>query len=98
MTFYLDNVFSCTQALLKLVSGWVPRHVVGAVLVSLPAISVFSHLAGSPQLASSPHLSIQVREKRPGDFSYCCIPFYVLYSSLPLHVSYFIINEIYLEI
>ncbi|XP_053347645.1 adenylate cyclase type 9 [Clarias gariepinus] len=45
MTFYLDRVFSCTKSLLKLVSGWVPRHVVGAVLVSLPAISVFSHLA-----------------------------------------------------
>lgn len=57
MTFYLDNVFSCTQSLLKLVSGWVPRHVVGAVLVSLPAISVFSHLA------CSLHLPIQVREK-----------------------------------
>ncbi|XP_017314338.1 adenylate cyclase type 9 [Ictalurus punctatus] len=54
MTFYLDDVFSCTQLLLKLVSGWVPRHVVGAVLVSLPAISVFSHLA------CSLHLPIQV--------------------------------------
>ncbi|KAI5088897.1 adenylate cyclase type 9 [Silurus meridionalis] len=54
MTFYLDNVFSCTQSLLKLVSGWVPRHVVGAVLVSLPAISVFSHLA------CSLHMPIQV--------------------------------------
>ncbi|XP_060715012.1 adenylate cyclase type 9 [Tachysurus vachellii] len=54
MTFYLDNVLSCTQSLLKLVSGWVPRHVVGAVLVSLPAISVFSHLA------CSLHLPIQV--------------------------------------
>ncbi|KAG7315478.1 hypothetical protein KOW79_021566 [Hemibagrus wyckioides] len=55
MTFYLDNVFSCTQSLLKLVSGWVPRHVVGAVLVSLPAISVFSHLA------CSLHLHIHVK-------------------------------------
>uniref|UniRef100_A0A3B4E624 adenylate cyclase n=1 Tax=Pygocentrus nattereri TaxID=42514 RepID=A0A3B4E624_PYGNA len=47
MTFYLDDVLSCTQSLLKVVSGWVPRHVIGAVLVSLPAISVFSHLAYS---------------------------------------------------
>ncbi|KAK1802356.1 hypothetical protein P4O66_022023 [Electrophorus voltai] len=54
MTFYLDGVSSCTQALLKLVSGWVPRHAIGAVLVSLPAISVFSHLAYSR------HLPIQV--------------------------------------
>ncbi|KAL6461960.1 hypothetical protein MHYP_G00301050 [Metynnis hypsauchen] len=54
MTFYLDDVLSCTQSLLKVVSGWVPRHVIGAVLVSLPAISVFSHLAYSL------HLRIQV--------------------------------------
>ncbi|XP_062845687.1 adenylate cyclase type 9 [Trichomycterus rosablanca] len=47
MTFYLDDVLSCTLSLLKLVSGWIPRHVIGAVLVSLPAISVFSHLACS---------------------------------------------------
>ncbi|XP_055073238.2 adenylate cyclase type 9 [Misgurnus anguillicaudatus] len=45
MTFCLDNVQSCIQSLLKLVSGWLPRHVIGAVLVSLPAVSVFSHLA-----------------------------------------------------
>uniref|UniRef100_A0A3B1KGE3 adenylate cyclase n=1 Tax=Astyanax mexicanus TaxID=7994 RepID=A0A3B1KGE3_ASTMX len=44
MTFFLDDVMSCTKSLLKVVSGWVPRHVIGAVLVSLPAISVFSHL------------------------------------------------------
>ncbi|KAI4881367.1 hypothetical protein NFI96_015594 [Prochilodus magdalenae] len=54
MTFYLNDVLSCTQSLLKVVSGWVPRHVIGAVLVSLPAISVFSHLAYSL------HLPIQV--------------------------------------
>lgn len=59
MTFYLDSVFRCTQSLLKLVSGWVPRHVVGAVLVSLPAISVFSHLACRLQLHS-----IQVKQKK----------------------------------
>ncbi|KAL1005747.1 hypothetical protein UPYG_G00063450 [Umbra pygmaea] len=50
MAFYLDNVMSCTQTLLQLASGWVPRHVIGAVLVSLPAVSVFSHLAGSLHL------------------------------------------------
>ncbi|XP_029596039.1 adenylate cyclase type 9 [Salmo trutta] len=54
MTFYLDNVLSCTQTLLRVVSGWIPRHVIGAVLVSLPAVSVFSHLA------CSLHLPIQV--------------------------------------
>ncbi|CAB1344458.1 unnamed protein product [Coregonus sp. 'balchen'] len=54
MTFYLDNVLSCTHTLLRVVSGWLPRHVIGAVLVSLPAVSVFSHLA------CSLHLPIQV--------------------------------------
>ncbi|XP_072527079.1 adenylate cyclase type 9 [Salminus brasiliensis] len=54
MTFFLPDVLSCTQSLLKVVSGWVPRHVIGAVLVSLPAISAFSHLAYSL------HLPIQV--------------------------------------
>ncbi|KAJ3614048.1 hypothetical protein NHX12_017625 [Muraenolepis orangiensis] len=43
MAFYLDEVMSCTHTILKVVSGWIPRHVVGAVLVSLPAVSVFSH-------------------------------------------------------
>ncbi|KAG7266948.1 hypothetical protein CRUP_019866 [Coryphaenoides rupestris] len=50
MAFYLDKVMSCTRALLKAVSGWVPRHVVGAVLVSLPAVSVFSHFPCTVQL------------------------------------------------
>ncbi|XP_029914317.1 adenylate cyclase type 9 isoform X2 [Myripristis murdjan] len=44
MAFYLEEVMSCTRSLLRAVSGWIPRHVIGAVLVSLPAISVFSHL------------------------------------------------------
>ncbi|XP_073793846.1 adenylate cyclase type 9 isoform X2 [Danio rerio] len=50
MIFCLDDVQNCSRILLKLVSGWVPRHVIGAVLVSLPAVSVFSHLAYSLQL------------------------------------------------
>ncbi|XP_029305264.1 adenylate cyclase type 9 [Cottoperca gobio] len=44
MAFYLEEVMNCTRSLLLVVSGWVPRHVIGAVLVSLPAISVLSHL------------------------------------------------------
>uniref|UniRef100_A0A8C1YHY4 Adenylate cyclase type 9 n=1 Tax=Cyprinus carpio TaxID=7962 RepID=A0A8C1YHY4_CYPCA len=47
MVFCLGDVQNCTRSLLKLVSGWLPRHVIGAVLVSLPAVSVFSHLAYS---------------------------------------------------
>ncbi|XP_068582876.1 adenylate cyclase type 9 isoform X2 [Cebidichthys violaceus] len=47
MAFYLETVMNCTRSLLLVVSGWVPRHVIGAVLVSLPAISVLSHLTCS---------------------------------------------------
>ncbi|XP_056615711.1 adenylate cyclase type 9 [Triplophysa dalaica] len=45
MTLYLDRTQNCIQSLLKMVSGWLPRHAIGAVLVSLPAVSVVSHLA-----------------------------------------------------
>ncbi|XP_076023403.1 adenylate cyclase type 9 isoform X2 [Genypterus blacodes] len=54
MAFYLEEVMSCTRSLLRMVSGWVPRHVIGAVLVSLPSISVLSHLT------CSVHLPLQV--------------------------------------
>lgn len=50
MAFYLEEVMSCTRSVLLAVSGWVPRHVIGAVLVSLPAISVLSHFACSVDL------------------------------------------------
>ncbi|XP_052395178.1 adenylate cyclase type 9-like isoform X1 [Carassius gibelio] len=50
MVFCLDDVQNCTRSLLKLVSGWLLRHVIGAVLVSLPAVSVFSHLVYSLQM------------------------------------------------
>uniref|UniRef100_A0A8C1LVZ5 adenylate cyclase n=1 Tax=Cyprinus carpio TaxID=7962 RepID=A0A8C1LVZ5_CYPCA len=42
--FYLDRVLNCTRTLLWAISGWVPRHMIGAVLVSLPAVAVFSHI------------------------------------------------------
>ncbi|XP_030645564.1 adenylate cyclase type 9 [Chanos chanos] len=44
MAFFLDYMLSCTRTLLWAVSGWVPRHLILAVLVSLPAVSVFSHI------------------------------------------------------
>uniref|UniRef100_A0A3P8S9U9 Adenylate cyclase type 9 n=1 Tax=Amphiprion percula TaxID=161767 RepID=A0A3P8S9U9_AMPPE len=47
MAFYLEEVMNCTRSLLLVVSGWISRHVIGAVLVSLPAISVLSHLTCS---------------------------------------------------
>lgn len=50
MAFHLEQVLNCTYSLLLAVSGWIPRHVVGAVLVSLPAISVLSHFTCSLRL------------------------------------------------
>ncbi|XP_061079043.1 adenylate cyclase type 9-like isoform X2 [Conger conger] len=53
MAFYLDNMLRSTQTILRAVSAWVPRHMIGAVLVSLPAVSVFSHVT------CDLHLSVQ---------------------------------------
>nr|XP_046272098.1 adenylate cyclase type 9-like isoform X2 [Scatophagus argus] len=44
MAFYLHSVLNCTRALMSAISGWVARHLIGAVLVSLPAVAVFSHV------------------------------------------------------
>ena len=54
MAFYLDCVLSCTRYLMRTVSCWWPRHLIGAVLVSLPALAVFVHVI------CNMHLSIQV--------------------------------------
>uniref|UniRef100_A0A8C2XIH6 adenylate cyclase n=1 Tax=Cyclopterus lumpus TaxID=8103 RepID=A0A8C2XIH6_CYCLU len=53
MAFYLDSVLHCTRVLMSVVSGWLARHFIGAVLVSLPTVAVFSHVA------CDMHLSIQ---------------------------------------
>ncbi|XP_043567405.1 adenylate cyclase type 9 isoform X1 [Chiloscyllium plagiosum] len=42
MAFYLDDVMPCTKRLMKAISGWLPRHFFGAILISLPAVAVFS--------------------------------------------------------
>lgn len=54
MAFYLDSVLTCTRVLMTAMSGWIARHFIGAVLVSLPAVAVFSHVA------CDMHHSIQV--------------------------------------
>ncbi|XP_076998087.1 adenylate cyclase type 9 isoform X2 [Tamandua tetradactyla] len=43
MVFFLEDVMACTKHLLEWIAGWLPRHLVGAVLVSLPALAVYSH-------------------------------------------------------
>ncbi|KAI3359811.1 hypothetical protein L3Q82_014183 [Scortum barcoo] len=53
MAFYLDNVLNCTRVLMRAISGWIMRHVIGAFLVSLPTVAVFSHVT------CDMHLSIQ---------------------------------------
>ncbi|XP_048868796.1 adenylate cyclase type 9-like [Brienomyrus brachyistius] len=50
MAFCLDSVSTRTRALLAVLSGWVPRHLAGAVLVSLPAVSVFTHVVCNSQV------------------------------------------------
>ncbi|XP_039631755.1 adenylate cyclase type 9 [Polypterus senegalus] len=44
MAFYLEDVMGCTKHLLQFIAGWIPRHFIGAILISLPALSVFSHV------------------------------------------------------
>lgn len=39
---------------MKAISGWIPHHCIGTVLVSLPAGAVFSHVT------CDMHLSVQV--------------------------------------
>uniref|UniRef100_A0A3Q1HTG2 adenylate cyclase n=1 Tax=Acanthochromis polyacanthus TaxID=80966 RepID=A0A3Q1HTG2_9TELE len=53
MAFYLDTVLTCTRVLMRSISGWIARHFIGAVLVSLPAVAVFSHIT------CDMHLSVQ---------------------------------------
>ncbi|XP_077172289.1 adenylate cyclase type 9 isoform X2 [Paroedura picta] len=43
MVFFLEDVMACTRRLLGMIAGWLPRHFIGAILISLPAIAVFSH-------------------------------------------------------
>ncbi|XP_053899019.1 adenylate cyclase type 9 isoform X2 [Malaclemys terrapin pileata] len=43
MVFFLEEVMICTKRLLEVIAGWLPRHFIGAILVSLPALAVFSH-------------------------------------------------------
>ncbi|KAE8579111.1 hypothetical protein XENTR_v10023911 [Xenopus tropicalis] len=45
MTFYLEDMLLCTRRLLEIISGWLPRHFIGTVLVCLPAAVVFSYLS-----------------------------------------------------
>lgn len=51
MAFYLDGVLNCTRVLMRVISGWIARHLIGAALVSLPAVAVFSHVTCDMQLS-----------------------------------------------
>ncbi|XP_053327307.1 adenylate cyclase type 9 [Spea bombifrons] len=43
MAFYLEDMMLCTRHFLEMISGWLPRHFIGTVLVCLPATVVFSY-------------------------------------------------------
>ncbi|XP_029015869.1 adenylate cyclase type 9-like [Betta splendens] len=45
MAFYLDGALTCTRVLMRAIAGWIPRHFIGALLVSLPAAAVFAHVS-----------------------------------------------------
>ncbi|CAI5791781.1 adenylate cyclase type 9 isoform X1 [Podarcis lilfordi] len=45
MVFFLEDVMACTKRLLEGIAGWLPRHFIGAVWISLPAVAVFSHFS-----------------------------------------------------
>ncbi|MGH0187560.1 UNVERIFIED_CONTAM: hypothetical protein FKN15_025597 [Acipenser sinensis] len=61
MAFYLDEVMGCTKHLLQVISGWIPRHFIGAILISVPALSVFSHI--TCEFDSSIHVKDRVPVK-----------------------------------
>ncbi|KAM6155684.1 adenylate cyclase type 9 [Rhynchocyon petersi] len=44
MVFFLEDVLLCTKQLLEWIAGWLPRHFIGAILVSIPALAVYSHI------------------------------------------------------
>lgn len=44
VVFFPESVMACTKHLLEWVAGWLPRHFIGAILVSLPALAVYSHI------------------------------------------------------
>uniref|UniRef100_A0A8C5QTY2 Adenylate cyclase type 9 n=1 Tax=Leptobrachium leishanense TaxID=445787 RepID=A0A8C5QTY2_9ANUR len=44
MAFYLEDMLLCTRRFLEMISGWLPRHFIGTVLVCLPAAVVFSYI------------------------------------------------------
>nr|XP_005990723.1 PREDICTED: adenylate cyclase type 9 isoform X1 [Latimeria chalumnae] len=56
MAFYLEDVMACTKHLLRVISGWLPRHFIGAILISLPALAVFSHITND--LATNIHYTM----------------------------------------
>lgn len=63
-------VLECTRTLLWAISGWIPRHMIGAVLVSLPAVAVFSHIT------CNMHQSIQVCKLEVSIYTVFFILFY----------------------
>lgn len=55
MVFFLEDAMACTKRLLEWIAGWLPRHFIGAILVSLPALAVYSHI--TPEFEMNIHVS-----------------------------------------
>lgn len=56
MVFFPESVMACTKRLLEWISGWLPRHSIGAILVSLPALAVYSHVTS--EFKTNIHLTV----------------------------------------
>lgn len=74
MAFYLDSVLNCTRVLMRVISGWVARHLIGALLVSLPTIAVLSHITCEIQL------SIEVKSYYVFEVVFVILAYYGVFS------------------
>lgn len=74
MAFYLDSVLNCTRVLMRVISGWVARHLIGALLVSLPTIAVLSHITCEIQL------SIEVKSYNVFEVVFVILAYYGVFS------------------
>lgn len=85
MAFFLEEVMTCTKRLLEVIAGWLPRHFIGAILVSLPALAVFSHV--TYEFETNIHVSWRIlycivlsnclRCNRVGYLPFCLLPSFI---------------------
>lgn len=94
MAFFLEDMMVCTKRLLEVIAGWLPRHFIGAVLISLPALAVFSHFTsefGSNLYVRWPQHQLLVgkqsfRVRKPGGWG-CLLPYFRSLDALGLNAK-----------